>query len=95
MANEKKNIEKAKLTFKEKAAKAWNWTKDHAVPIALGALAIGGGAYAYARSKRNGGDEAPACGNCDWGQPDSDDIREKINQAWDECENSYDGPTED
>lgn len=37
---------------KHRAKQAWNWTKDHAVPLAIGtAAAVGGGYLLYRRSK--------------------------------------------
>ena len=88
-------FDKVKLTAKEKIAEAWNWTKDHWVPIALGAVALGGGAYLLSKKDEGSGAEAPRV----YPEPDNDEIRERIQDAWDACDppepDPYGGPTED
>ena len=91
-------IQKAKLTVKNRIKQAGYLVKDHWVPLVLGVLAIGGGAYAYTRLRGRDGEEPTEC------QPGYDyepvnDIRETIQDAWDACDHEepdpYTGPTED
>ena len=89
-------VDKVTTGIKGRAKIVWTWTKDHWVPLTLGALAIGGGAYML---HRKGQSEEPA------GEPivydpdyDSEDVRETIQDAWDACDHDvdpYPGPTED
>ena len=100
---EKKNmlnrIEKAKLGAKRKARQVWNWSKDHWAELLLGGLAVGGGAYLLTRDKGGSteGNDAPVtCSQIDY---DVDAVDERIQQAWDDCNQAssepYMGPTED
>jgi len=47
--------------MKHRARMVWNWTKDHAVPLAVGtAAAVGGGYLLYRRSKEGGSEDSLA-----------------------------------
>lgn len=64
---------------KRKAKTAVNWGKTHWKGLAIGAVAIGGGAYML--SRRGGADHEPA----DSGYPlrDGETVREAIDRAFD------------
>ena len=74
---------------KRKARTAVNWGKTHWKGIAIGALALGGGAYMLSRRGNGGGDEP----ECEY-HPDGETFREAIERTF-EHDGSDVGPQDD
>lgn len=84
------------MSFKDqvkfRARQAWNWTKDHWAPLALGAAAAVGGGYLLHRHLQNG-DESPQVTY----DPVQDDVSwagDLVDDKWNSMEDAG-GPTDD
>ena len=81
---------------KHRAKQAWNWTKDHAVPLAIGtAAAVGGGYLLYRHGK---GDDPEEPQVIDPGEPeDLSWTRDFVEDRWNQMENPAEtiGPSEE
>lgn len=78
--------------MKRKAKTAVNWGKTHWKGLALGAVAIGGGAYMLSR---RGADEERSRGGAYLGSTGADDLREGIDGVFDVGDGSDVGPDDD
>ena len=84
------------MSFKDqvkfRARQVWNWTKDHAVPLALGTAAAVGGGYLLHRHLQNG-EESPKVTY----DPVQDDVSwagDLVDDKWNSMEDAG-GPTDD
>lgn len=76
---------------KRHARTAGNWCKTHWKGLALGAVAIGGGAYMLTRHNDGEGEDEPVR----MGTGGSLDYREEIGKVFDSGDGSDVGPTDD
>lgn len=77
---------------KRKAKTAVNWGKTHWKGLALGAVAIGGGAYML--SRRGNGEDEPVRGTY-LGSSGADDLRAGIDETFAAGDGSDIGPSDD
>jgi len=78
--------------MKRKAKTAVNWGKTHWKGLALGAVAIGGGAYMLSR---RGADEERSRGGAYLGSTGAEELRTGIDECFDAGDGSDVGPDDD
>ena len=83
-------IDRAKIDgfgarMKHRARQAWNWTKDHAVPLAIGTAAAVGGGYLLYKHHQNGEPEGSPVAE-DHVPEDLSWTGDIVNERWDAME---------
>lgn len=93
-------IDRAKIDgfgarMKHRAKQAWNWTKDHAVPLAIGTAAAVGGGYLLYKHHQNGESTEPIV--TDQTQEDLSWTGDLVHERWDAMEDraAEVGPSDD